>query len=833
MMGQIVLVETFGVGLTPFGADIHDLTLAVGSGGLELTGFAGNSGTARIVNIALTGGASFQGNSFLGASHDGFLLAEFGGHDYYLSAGRMSAELAVSPSAHHASIAVSHLNSGFNGDTLLAVGASTETGQFIVATQPGVAGLAVATVSGGVMSTFAAQADNGEGRISDLVTLDVYGQTWVLASSDGNDSVISYSLSDPGTVTYTAEFGAADGLGVGDAVALRAVVVDGQPYVLLAGAESSSISVLSLEPDGSFRAVDHVIDSLNTRFADIVRLETTEIDGITYVVAAGSDDGFSLFRFRPDGKLMHLGSFADTAATVLDNPSALAIVVHQNALHIAAASGTEAGISHFAYDLAGRGNTQMGSSGDETLTGSAKDDMLLGAAGDDHLYGMAGNDVLIDGAGSDILVGGEGQDTFVFHADGVVDTVYDFQRGLDQLDLSFIPGLYSLDLMTFLATGDGATLIFEDEIFIIRSADGNSLTRVDLALRPAFNLDRPPIVLNNDPVPNVGLISGTENDDVLFGTAGSETLSGGLGNDTMVGGAGADRLFGGGGYDVASYATSGAGVIVDLDNPGLNAGDAAGDRYYAIEAIIGSDFDDILSGTGGRDDLHGGGGADRLDGGRGDDLLRGGDGDDWLRGWVGYDLLDGGAGIDIASYADAGESARVYLAAPHRNTGQAKYDTFISIEGVEGTGHSDYLYGDSGDNWLYGGGGNDKLVGMDGGDRLFGGAGRDRLYGSNGNDVLYGGSSADTLNGGRGTDLVSYADAGGAVTADLGRGRGTRGDADGDRYYYIERLEGSAFSDYLTGGKRSDRIYANDGNDSIYGLHGNDRLYGQGGNDRM
>lgn len=51
------------------------------------------------------------------------------------------------------------------------------------------------------MSAFVAAGDNGEGRHSDLVTLDVYGQSWVLASSAGNDSVISSSLSKAGVVT--------------------------------------------------------------------------------------------------------------------------------------------------------------------------------------------------------------------------------------------------------------------------------------------------------------------------------------------------------------------------------------------------------------------------------------------------------------------------------------------------------------------------------------------------------------------------------------------------------------------------------------------------------
>ncbi len=842
MSGRIVLVESFGVGLVPFGADIHDLTLKAQQSGLILKGVAGYGEAARTVQFDVSGSARFDGNVFLGAGGDGFLSADFGTATFALSASLLAPELAAGVGQSRTGVAVSDLNSGFAGDTVQLVGMATGSAQVIVAVQPGVSGLSVASVVAGEMSAFTALGDAGEGRISDLVTLNALGQDWVLASSDGNDSVISYSVSAEGTVSYAGEFGAAQGLGIGDAVALRAVVVDDQPYVLVAGAESGSISVLSLEPDGSFRAVDHVLDSLGTRFADIVRLETTVMDGVTYVVAAGSDDGFSLFRFRPDGKLLHLGSVADSAGVMLDNPSALSLAGWGDALHIAVASGTEAGVSHFRFDLSTRGSTVIGGSGNEALSGTARDDMILGAGGDDVLSGLAGNDVLIDGAGSDILIGGSGQDLFIFHSDGVIDTIQDFERGIDQLDLSFLPGLYSLDLATIVTTGDGARLIYGAEIIDIHAADGNPLSRAVLSQRAAFNLDRPPIVLNGDPIPNVGLIGGSDDDDMVIGTSGAETLSGGLGNDTLDGREGGDRLFGGGGIDAVSYASAASAVMVDIANPQMNTGDAAGDRFYSIEIVLGSDHDDILCGTEASDELRGGAGNDRLEGRGGNDWLQGGDGDDWLFGGDGRDLLDGGSGMDVASYSDATLGMKASLAAPWTNTGAASGDVYVGIEGLEGTRRADKIYGDSADNRLWGGGGKDWLSGGDGDDWLFGDGGKDNLSGGNGDDILSGGRGRDLLNGGAGRDTASYADATSGVAVNFGKNKGTGGEAAGDRLRSIEVFEGSDFSDRFSGGRRADvanggggndRLKASGGNDVLDGGAGNDVLDGSKGNDHL
>ena len=65
------------------------------------------------------------------------------------------------------------------------------------------------------------------------------------------------------------------------------------------------------------------------------------------------------------------------------------------------------------------------------------------------------------------------------------------------------------------------------------------------------------------------------------------------------------------------------------------------------------------------------------------------------------------------------------FADPTINTGEAKGDTYISIEGMLGSDFNDILIGDSNGNSLQGGLGNDVLDGGAGNDTLFGGPGSD------------------------------------------------------------------------------------------------------------
>lgn len=93
-----------------------------------------------------------------------------------------------------------------------------------------------------------------------------------------------------------------------------------------------------------------------------------------------------------------------------------------------------------ADDILGRANLNdnrlIGNVGDNVLLSGGGADVTFGAAGDDVLIGHGGDDRLIGGQGLDKIDGGAGADTIVFEAGDGVDLIYNFEDGVDQIDLT-------------------------------------------------------------------------------------------------------------------------------------------------------------------------------------------------------------------------------------------------------------------------------------------------------------------------------------------------------------------------------------------------------------
>jgi Ca2+-binding RTX toxin-like protein len=575
--------------------------------------------------------------------------------------------------------------------------------------------------------------------IADLAQVTLGGQVYLLAISVRQQAVIAFRVAEDGALEQGDSLGAAGGLGLAAPADIEIVRLGGVEHAVIAGAGSSSISVVVLGAGGTMALGDHVIDSLETRFQGVQALASATLGDRVFLFAGGGDDGISAFTLLPGGYLLLLGTVEQGVDGALENITALDALARDDRIEVIAA-GEGVGLTRLRFDPGALAPMLMGGALADRLTGDARGDLIDGGAGNDTLEGGAGADILMDGTGRDRLTGGAEADWFVMARDGAADTITDFERGIDLLDLSAWGRIYSMDALDLVSTATGAVIRFGSETLTILSADGRPLAARD------FRSDM--FALTH--AGGTAVAPGRR----IEGTTGNDTQQGGAGDDVLAGSPGADRMEGGAGFDFADYSEARGSQRVDLLAPHLNTNLAAGDEHVGIEGIIGGAGPDNLRGTTGDNVLRGGGNVDWLYGRRGNDLLEGGVGDDVLLGGLGMDTLDGGANRDRAQYSEALEGLTADLQFTQNSTGEAAGDVFVFIEDLAGSSHDDRLFGDAGGNRLFGRDGADLLVGRNGADYLNGGSGRDTLDGGAGDDTLRGGTQADVFVFRGGRDLI-------------------------------------------------------------------------------
>jgi Ca2+-binding RTX toxin-like protein len=533
-----------------------------------------------------------------------------------------------------------------------------------------------------------------------------------------------------------------------------------------------------------------------------------------------------------------------------------------------------------------------GGSGNDTLIGGAGEDYLVGGAGDDTIDGSGGRDdvsytyatsaVLIDlstgvatgGAGNDTLISIEAAwasnfgDTIIgSDADEyfVLDWVYPDQPNADLGGADSIDGGAGFDIVDYWWEAETVSVGVTVDLAAGTATDtrGNTDTLTGIEeVRGTFNADSMTAAGTSADIAfrgdngNDTLIGGDGNDtliggdgdDRLFGEAGGDTLEGGdgddrfwggEGDDTLTGGDGDDRLRGGEGDDMldggvgdrdrAEYRDDPAGVIANLATGTATDGWGDTDTLIGIERLVGSDFDDTLTGN---------------------------DADNQFRGVMGDDVIDGGGGRDWVIYWDATSAVSINLATGVV-TGGAGNDTLISIENLDGSNFGDTIIGSDADNYIlldtnYEG---DPNAGLGGADSVDGGAGYDTVdYGEEGESSTYGEDgernfvgvtvdlaagtatdtrgNTDTLTGieeVRGTHRADSMTAAGMSAGISFRGQGGRdtltgGDGDDD-------LEGGDGPDTLIGGDGDDDLEGGDDDDTLIGGDGDDYIEGGDGDD--
>jgi Ca2+-binding RTX toxin-like protein len=355
--------------------------------------------------------------------------------------------------------------------------------------------------------------------------------------------------------------------------------------------------------------------------------------------------------------------------------------------------------------------------------------------------------------------------------------------------------------------------------------DSPRIVLVDFGDDPSIDPNAPP------PEPTLATVSGTKLSLNTGSTAGQRTIDDHSDDDENFSvDSGKD-----GGIDVSGFNRVSHYSLASLDE--LDASVGNGHNSINVSAAItlnavltGGDGIDHLSGGSGNDTISGGKDRDYLYGNAGNDKLSGGDGNDFLDGGAGADVLDGGDGIDTASYKSSTSSLTIDIVDPSNNTGDAAGDSYVSIEIYEG---SDSTVGEAGHSYN-----GDTIIGSVLGDHILGRGGDDVIFGNNGDDTIDGGSGADQMFGGDGFDTASYYSSQSGVAVSLSvdgnghiTGTGLGGDAQGDTLDSIEAVEGSAFSDVLTGGDENDQFMGGDGADQLFGGKGDDVLDGGAGGD--
>ena len=452
---------------------------------------------------------------------------------------------------------------------------------------------------------------------------------------------------------------------------------------------------------------------------------------------------------------------------------------------------------------------------------------LIGTSEVDRLTGDGGDNVIEGGDGGDTLFGGE-------------NTAFG-----DTLSYEHSDGLVSVELE---AEGTAADVARGD-------ARGDNATGFENVRGSAYDDD----------------LTGNGAANKLWGLGGDDELAGGAGSDTIEGGAGADDLDGGTSAasvtatddfgadtepDTLSYATSDAGVSVNLAAASASGGHAQGDTIVTVEAdhdnnaetdeIEVSTFEN-LTGSDHNDTLTGDYRVNILTGGKGDDTLRGGANADRLIGGPGADILDGGSSehddddddttpevehIDWAVYRDAMDGVTVNLSTGKGEGGEAMGDTLRNIELVWGSTKADTFIASADEDTI------DIIHGDGGSDTLSYEASEDVGVTVNLSTAEHHTLTAVT---GDGTEATPFVFPGlgttdpeiTLVSAGVNTGTAATNAAFGDRLGSIENLTGSNFKDALTGDANPNVLKGMGGDDELDGDTGNDKLYGGAGDDTL
>lgn len=521
----------------------------------------------------------------------------------------------------------------------------------------------------------------------------------------------------------------------------------------------------------------------------------------------------------------------------------------------------------YLTEIADRGSALYGDDGDDLIDGSLGGLLTAdGGAGADTIIGTASNDTLGTGGrryfGGTPVYGDFGTEHDVVNAGGGDDVIQagigDEINGGDGTDTLYL-GLGGLSA----ATGKGVSI---NASRIIGAGGtvlgGGKLTGIEVFAYLATTDFADTVRVSGTKLP--ATLATLDGNDVISSDGAAITISGGAGNDLLRSTAGGGVFDGGEGADKADFGKAAARITVRMvDN--VDAGMIGGvSQLVNVEDVVGSAFNDRMTGNDAGNMLRGMGGDDQLAGEYGNDTLIGGAGADRLAGGYDDDTYIIEDTLDRITEVAYGGYDTVQAAVTTKLGANLEALVLTGSGAIDGTGNADAngLTGNAGANWLRGLGGNDLLDGGAGKDRIDGGAGDDlymvRAFGDHAAAEI-----ADSGSGGRdeiriaatGPGLfTAYAGESGIERIVIGTGTSTEtyvgADRSGTAAINVDAsalkvgaviignagansLTGTGGADLIGGGLGGDTLSGGEGADTLFGEFGSDMLRGGGGADLL
>jgi Ca2+-binding RTX toxin-like protein len=852
-----------GLGGTDTVSNIEGFLITGGSGNDQLTGSLGddllNGGAG---NDTLVGGLGEDLFSFGGAGSGTDLIRDLGSGDVIHVTGQSFSSITDNAQASSLTAGQVGVTALQNGGTRLSIGLDATAGADLIIDLDGSFTASNFTLSNNrITASYTATTATGDGTANVLAGRSLADN---LSGLGGND-------------TLTGN-GGADTLSGGDGDDL-----------LLGGTGSGSMptgpdredSLSGGAGNDTMRGGDGDDTLLGEDGDDNLRG-----DAGNDVINGGAGNDFVSYRFDDigltQGVTFSLANVTSgTSASISDGRGGTDTVTNFEKLGVTG--------SNFADSITGSSLSDQlsGQGGNDTLAGGAGGDLIFGDAGADSLLGGDGDDTLYGGLGADTLEGGAGNDVAAYDlSDGATggllvrvsagqvqinSSVTDTLRQIEIVEISgssfadtvqgglgveTIAGMGGNDSLTggggddtfyyyaFDPLGNGSTLLAQGIDRITDFSPGDRITINGLTLTGSVTSGNG-ITLTAGAV-QAEIVNGITRIHVgIDGTAGADLT---IELSTVVEAANL-RLSG-------SDITSSANLVITGTANAENL--TGGDGDDTISGLAGNDY---LQGRAGNDSILGGDGQDAIDGGAGNDTIDGGDGDDNV---IMNQTI--GAGYTIIRNGDGSMTLTTSANGTDRLTnveGLAFTDGYVRLNVATFTGPDGNSYdgtdafGDS----ITGGAGNDFLNGRAGNDTLIGGAGGDYFIGGAGNDTLQGGDNGTNQQGNVLLDVARYegnfvtytislVTSGGVTTFTVTDNQaGQDGDDGTDTLTGIEVLsfkdqgfvrlvpqtftnqdgstyvEGTRFTDTLTGTANRDSFNPGTGNDTVDGAGGEDNVF--------